>query len=1073
MMKKTIQKWKSRVVLSVLLSCLFMSMQAQKIVTGVVSDSNSETLIGATVRLVGTTNATITDIDGKYSITVLDGDGTLEFSYVGYKSHSEKINNRSVIDVILQEDAHMIDEVVVVGYGVQKKSSMTSAVSALKGDDLIKAPSTNVSSLLGGRLPGVSSVQESGEPGVDQAALRVRGSQYEVKYIVDGMPRSINDIDPNDIESVSVLKDGAAAAIYGLEAAGGVVIITTKRGKKGKPQLTYNGSFGVSMNANFPKFMNGPQFAHYYNMADMMDQFANGVITDREQYIPIFTEEDIALMKNNDPRDGFDNVDYIDEVFGNGTNQKHSVTLQGGTDNMNYFVSLGYLKQEGNIDKFNYRRYNMRANINADITKDFSVSVGVAGNVGRRQTPGYSAGGSEQWEQAGWLSVARQTIAMHPYLPKTYEDPDTQKIMYTGVPMRNNTALAQSPLAAIYESGYKRTRSSDIQTNITLEYKLPWVKGLSAKATGSYDYATSHNKNLDTPYSVWGVSLPDSNNKLGYKEMGDPRVISDIHLGEGQTTQEWLTGQAGLYYTSSFGSHNLDLMGLAELRDYKTNNMSVYVKGLNIAELPEIGLGTTISNKPGGSSDATRSIGYVFRARYDYASKYLAEMTGRYDGSYLFAGSGKRWGFFPSGSVAWRMSEEGFMKNLTFLDDLKVRASVGLLGAATVNPYAFLNVYTFMDKDDGYNSPIPPVFLDGGLNNVLRPYVIANEDLTWEKTLSYNTGFDAVLWGGKLAVEFDLFYKYTYDILTYMEGSYPSSMGGYYKSWENYERMDTKGFELLLTHRNSFTLADKKFSYTIAPNVTYAKSRWLRVAESANLEEHQKRTGSKLGAISGWVAEGLYRSDEEIDNSAWYGNRPNIGDIKYKDRNGDGQITWADRGYIGRTNRPELTFGLNLGADWNGFDFNAQFTGGALFDVSMTGTYYNGYDDNSIWTQTFKEGSNSPLFLVENAYSIDNPNGSFPRITLNNTKGGDNGLSSTFWLRDGKYIRLKSAQIGYTIPKKLLRNTGITNLRVFAEGSNIFTISGLPDGIDPESPGVNNGYYPQQKTFMGGVTISF
>lgn len=1064
MMKKPIQTWQLRILFSVFLACFFISMQAQKTVSGTVTDAKNETLIGVSVKLVGTNITTVTDFDGNYKINIPNGNGSLEFSYIGYSNRLEKIGNRSTINVTLAEDDQIIDEVVVVGYGVQKKSSMTSAVSALKGDELIKAPSTNVSSMLGGRLPGISSVQESGEPGADQAILRVRGSKYNIQYIVDGMPRSINDIDPNDIESVSVLKDGAAAAVYGLEAAGGVVIVTTKRGKEGKPKLTYNGSFGISKNANFPKFMNGPQFAQYYNMADMMDQLANGTITDRSQYIPVFTDANIAAMTNGDPTDGFDNVNYIDEVFGTGSNQKHSVTLQGGSENMNYFTSLGFMNQDGNIDRFNYRRYNLRTNINADITKDFTVSLGIAGNVGRVNKPGYDAGGGEtdpDNPSAGWLTIARQTIAMHPYLPKSYNG------LYTGVPMRNNTSLAQSPLAAIYESGYQRKRSVDLQTNISLEYKLPWVKGLRIKATGAYDYGDSKSKNLATPYTISAVSLPSSSTDMNYSTMSDPRILSSIQLSQGNVTYEKLTGQLGAYYTNAFNNHTIDLMVLSEVRDYKTNNSSTTVNGLSIAELPEINFGTGIPTSPTGSSGSSRSIGYVFRARYDYASKYLAEVTGRYDGSYLFAGSGARWGFFPSGSVAWRMTQEEFMKNLTFLDDLKVRASVGLLGAATVDEYAFLNLYGIQNSTNN-------VMINGNSNSVITPYVFANPDLSWEKTLSYNAGFDAVMWGGKFAIEFDAFYKYTYDILTWMSGNYPPSMGGYYKNWENYNRMDTKGFEVTFTHRNTITVGNKKLNYSVSPNVTYAKSRWLRYAESPNVEENKKMTGRNPYAIQGWIAEGLYKSEEEIDNSAWYGSRPNIGDIKYKDVNGDGQITWADRGYIGRPNRPELTFGLNIAADWNGFDFNAQFTGGALFDVSMTGTYYNGYDDNTIWTQTFKEGSNSPLFLVSNAYSIENPNGTYPRLTLNNLQsGGDNGLSSTFWLRDGKYVRLKSAQIGYTIPTKVLGKTGITNLRVFVEGSNLFTICGLPDGMDPESPGVNNGYYPQQKTFMGGLSVSF
>ncbi len=290
----------------------------------------------------------------------------------------------------------------------------------------------------------------------------------------------------------------------------------------------------------------------------------------------------------------------------------------------------------------------------------------------------------------------------------------------------------------------------------------------------------------------------------------------------------------------------------------------------------------------------------------------------------------------------------------------------------------------------------------------------------------------------------------------------------------NHNAYDTKGVDVMLSHRNHFMLGGKPFQYGVSATMTFARSRWIIYPDQPNIPENQKVVGKPLGAMMAWTADGLYRSEEEIDNSAWYGTRPNVGDIKYVDINGDGKIDWTDKGFIGRTNRPELTYGLNLDFAWNGFDFNAQFTGGSMFDVSLTGTYYNGNDDNTIWTQTFKENANSPLFLVENAYSVYNPDGTFPRLTLGTPgHGGDNGLASTFWLRDGTYLRLKSAQLGYTIPAKLTEKVNIESLRFFVEGQNIFTLDSLPEGIDPESPGVNNGYYPQQRLLMGGVTLTF
>ncbi len=1055
-----------KVQLSIVSLCMFLlcttNLYAQSPVRGVVTDDSGHPLPGVTVMVKSARSGVVTDMDGAWIIQA-DPRSTLTFSYIGMITQEVKVGGRTHIDVVMREDIASLEEVIVVGYGIQKKSSLTGAVSAIKGDELLKAPATNISSVLGGRLPGIASVQESGEPGLDQATLTIRGSRYSAVYIVDGIPRSINEVDPNDIESISVLKDGAAAAVYGLQAAGGVIIITTKKGKEGKTKVTYNGSVGASFNANFPKFMDGPQFAHYYNMADMMDKLANGVISSRDEYDPIFTNEDVARMLNGDPTDGWDNVNYIDKVFGTGTNQRHSVTLQGGTDKTRYFSSVGYLGQKGNIDNFNYNRYNLRTNLETEVAKNFQLVLGVSGQVSKRHTPGFASGGTDSnvdLGQQSWLSISRQAIAMHPYLPVTYDG------LYTSTPLRN-TGKPHSPLAAIYESGYKQNRGVKAQTNLSLQYNVPWVKGLSLKVAGAYDYSTSHDKNLSTPYETQMIRLPDSTNKLGYVKTIDPRDgLTTIKLGEGQASSTQLIGQGNIEYTGSFGKHHVDAMLLSEIRDNKSNSVTAYAQGLSFAELPELGLGIPDNSPIGGWSAHSRSLGYAFRLRYDYDNKYLAEFSGRYDGSYKFAGnvSGKRWAFFPSGSVAWRISKEDFMQEMDFLDDLKIRGSVGLLGNDNVTAYSFLSTY-------GYNTSLS---LNGSLQDAIYTNVIANPYLTWEKTLSYNIGLDFTLWGGLLGMEFDVFYNYNYDILTSMGSGYPPSMGGYYYTYANYSAVDTKGLEVLIRHQNRFHVAGKPFRYGATGNVTYAKARWVKYPDSENSPEAHKLTGKRVNSVWGWIAEGLFRSEEEIDNSAWYGTRPNLGDIKYRDINGDGKIDAQDKGLIAKSNRPELTFGLNLNAEWNGFDFNAQFTGGALFEVSLTGTYYNGYDDNTIWTQTFKEGSNSPLFLVKNAYSIDNPNGTFPRITLGSTAtGGDNGAASTFWFRNGRYVRLKTAQLGYTIPRKIVNKVGIENLRFYVEGSNLFTLSGLPEGIDPESPGVNNGYYPQQKTLMGGVTLTF
>ena len=1027
---------------------------AQKI-SGTVTDEQGEPLVGVSVVIKNTNTGVSTDLDGKYTLAAEKGQ-TVAFSYVGMVTQQVKVGNNKVINVVLKQSATNLDDVVVVGYGKQKKSSITGAVSAIKGDELLVSPSTQLTQMLGGKVAGISSIQTSGEPGVDQASLRIRGSSKPVTYIVDGVPRPIDEVDPNDIASLSVLKDAAATAVYGLNASGGVIIVTTKKGAVGTPRVTYDGSIGVSMNANFPKFMNGVQFMNYYNMGELMDQLANGQITDRSQYVPKFTKEMFQLATNGDFSDGYEDYDYIGEVFGTGTTTKHNLSMQGGTENHKYYASIGYLGQEGNIDRFNYDRYSMRFNLESKLAKHWTLEMGAAGLVSTRKQPGYNSGGADNgYTEVGYFSIAHQAIAMHPYLSPMKDG------YYTGV-TSNNGSSPNSPLASIYESGYKKTNGLELATNISLQFDCPWVKGLSAKVSGAFDYSNSRNKNLDIPFQVMQYNKDDGSFTLVQSEKG-----TSVKVGEGSTYSQQLLGNFQINYDNTFNSvHNVSLLALIEARDYSSNAHSAYAKDLDFPELPELGMGTM--EDLGGWSDHSRRMGYVFRASYNYDSRYFAEFSGRYDGSYKFAGnvSGKRWGFFPSGSIAWRISKESFMQGASsWLDDLKLRASIGLTGDDSgSDAYAYLSTYAFGNK----------LTLDGTTVNSIYLAYIANPNLTWTKTRSLNYGFDATLWHGLLAIEFDAFYNYTYDILQSLGSDYPPSMGSYHPSFANLGATDAKGIDVLLTHNNKFMVAGKPLHYTIGANLSWAKNRWIKYPDAANIPEWQKVTGTSLNATYGWVADGLYRSEEEIDNSAWFGTRPNVGDIKYVDLNGDGKIDYDDRGRIGRGLRPTITFGFNLAADWNGFDLNAQFTGGAKFDVSMTGTYYNGYDDNTIWTQTFKEGGNSPLFLVTNAYNIDNPNGTMPRLTTGKcSHGGDNGLASTFWFRKGDYLRLKSLQIGYSLPRSIIGKIGIQKLRIYAQANNLFTLDNLPKGFDPESPEVNNGYYPQQRTVMGGLTLTF
>ncbi|MEN6618198.1 MAG: TonB-dependent receptor [Rikenellaceae bacterium] len=1025
---------------------------AQVSVRGTISDPKGDPISGAIVVVKNTKTYTSSNMAGEYIIIAKDGD-VLEFSFLGMITQQIPYVGQAVINVVMKEEVSKLDEIIVVGYGTQQKSSLTGSISQIKGSELLKTPATNISSILGGRVAGLSSVQESGQPGADFAGLRIRGSRAGITYIVDGMPRSINEIDPSDIESVSVLKDASSSAVYGLQSAGGVIIITTKKGKVGAARINYKGSYGVSLNANYPEFLNGPGYAYWYNKASVLDGNQ-----------PVFTQDQVDKMKNSDPDDGWGNTDWIGETFKTGSTRQHNITIDGGNDRVRYFISLGYLDQQGNVKNFNYKRYNLRSNVDAKIAKNLKMTFGIAGNIGDTRTPGYGAGGSSGiGASVSWLSVAEQAAFAHPYLP----------MEINGVPVASRNAYnnAINPIAAAELSGKNKSVTTAIQTNISLQWDLPWVKGLNLKFTGAYDHSGTVSKNFSTPYNVLLETIPSSTTSdISYALTTDARNATDRSLGEGYSQWSRLVSQSSINYANTFGKHNVDAMLLMESRDYKSNKFAAYGKGFYFAELPELDMARVPADNPiSGSSDANRSVGFVGRVKYDYDNRYLAEFTGRYDGSYKFSGNigGKRWGFFPSLSLGWRISNEEFFRDaVDFIDNLKIRASVGVLGSDPVSPYAFLSTMNFIGSG---GNPTPQVVLNGQPQNALMTTAVANPYLTWERMIAYDLGFDASMWNGKLGVEFDVFYNYTYDILG-AQSSMPGSMGGYYTTYVNNNSVDSKGIDLMLSHENKFG----DFFYGAKLNLSWARTRYIKYQDSPNTPDYAKSTGKSPWAMAGLVADGLFQSEEEIDNSPYIvGARPRPGDIKYKDLNGDGVISYSqDRALVGKTNRPELTAGLDLHGSWKGIDFSTLFTAGAICEISLTGTYYNYNDDNTIFTKPFKAGANAPVYLVEQAWRPDNTNGSFPRLSIN-TPNTNNAYASTFWFRDGKYLRMKSAQIGYTLPKKLTNRISCENLRFFVEGTNLFTLSGLPAGIDPERPGVTNGYYPQQRTFMGGLTITF
>lgn len=1009
----------------------------QSNVQGKVTDASGVSLPGASVSVKGATNGTITDNSGNYFLSNIPDKATLVYSFIGMKSQEIPVNGKTVINVVLGEETVGIDEVVVVGYGTQKRQNVTGAVSQISGKELLKAPVGNINNMLGGLVSGVVALQQSGQPGSDGASILVRGTG--AKYIVDGFARNISEIDPNEIASISVLKDASSASVYGLDA-NSVVIVTTKRGTVAPSKITFTGGYGVSTNALMMEMLDGPGYAYWYNKAREMDGDA-----------PVFSSAHVEKMINGDDSDGWGNTNWYKETFGVGKTSNYNMNATGGTEKIKYFVSLGKYNQEGNVKGFDYDRINLRSNIDAVIANNLNLTFDISGRIEDRKRPGYSASPGD------WNNIPQQAMRAHPYAPMTYN----------GEPVSTRTASSYvNPLAASDLTGYSNVKTNVIQTNMALNYNVPMVKGLSVKFMTGYDVSYQTSKSFSTPYYTYVATAPTTTTgDIGYAYTYDARG-TNTSLVEGLSHYSHLTTNSSIKYENQFGLHSITALALMETINREGNSFGAYGYGFDIKELDELDFATLADKtKVSGSSYEQRQAGFLGRAGYGYDNKYLAEFSMRYDGSYVFGGmvKGKQWSPFPAASVGWRVSEEDWFKNaFSSVDNLKIRGSIGLTGTTEISAYYYLNTLSLMEE---------AAVIGGSAVSGLLTSRPANTNLTWAKSLQYDFGFDASLWAGKLDVEFDVFYKYIYDMLSSSDATFPDSYGGYVYGYENKNKQDHKGFEIALNHRHK--IGD--FSYKIGFNGTYTIRRWLRYGDSANTPDWLKLTGKEVGAQIGFIDQGLFQSQEDIDNSALIVGKPvRVGDIKYLDRNGDGKISYEqDRGYIGKSAYPKFVGGFTLNGVWKGIDLAVLLQGALGRDVALTGVYSSGIMDNTSMTKPFYHGGNSPKYLLENSWREDNTDGEFPRLALV-TASSNNAFSSSYWYRKGDYLRVKSLQIGYTLPKYLVKSIGMENLRIYAEGQNLLTFSQLSKyNIDPEQPGVSNGYYPQQRVISMGLNLTF
>ena len=979
--------------------------QQKKAINGVVFDGGlNEPLIGANVVVKGTTNGTVTDLDGKFTLEAAPND-ILVISSIGFKSLEIKASDAAKGKITLQEDTQALDEVVVVGYGVQKKANLTGSVAHISAEAIESRSVASVSAALAGQIPGVTAIQSSGAPGSQTASITIRGTNSinggSPLVIVDGVPGSMNTIDPQDIESLTVLKDAASSAIYGVQAANGVILITTKKGKKGdKARINYSGSVAWSSPVALLKFLGAGDYAMLYNEA-VKNENPNAILP--------YTEEDIQNYRNGTLPD----TDWYDETFKkNALETYHNLSINGGSEKTSYNASIGYTRQDGLIDVNKYDRFNGRISVDSDINKWLTAGLNVSGYRGTK---------NDGWE--GYASLRQYCNRLAPIYP-VYNDDGS--FYYSGL---NN------PVAHLNNTGF--TRQVDQQLNATAYAKVNILPELNVKALFSVRNDTRNNEGFKKllEYGT-GNNTFNSGLREGYQKYYD---------------WNWYTTQVLANYNKTFGKHSLTALAGFEQIYYNYKYTEATRKGGGNDELTE-SLNTldksSQTNKNGGHETARRS--YFGRVQYDFNNKYLFEANLRADASSRFP-KDSRWGYFPSVSAGWRITEESFVKDadIKWLSNLKIRAGWGQTGNEELSDsdiYPSIATYAYGSYMFG-----------NSLYSTAYETRYVNSQLKWATVTNYEGAIEAGFLNNRLGFELAVYKKKTKDMLLYLP---VQGVLGMDAPAQNAGSMQNTGFDLSLFHNNRI---NKDFSYAVNLNIAYVKNKITDMCgtegENPDDSKYWYLEGYALGSFYGYEAIGYFNTEEELANDAKRTGTEQLGDIKYRDLNNDGKIDAAnDRKVIGK-DKPSWTGGLNIALYYKDFDFSAFFQG--AFDVYG---YYTGESSYAFYN------SGKVLERHLDRWTPENHNASYPRITKDSQI---NFSTSSFWLQDASYVRLKNISLGYNIPSVLTQKIGIDKVKVYISGENLLTFSGL-EGIDPEAPASNRGaYYGNVKKVSLGLKVSF
>ena len=1036
----------------------------------VVDDRTSEPLVGATVKVKGSTIGTITDIDGNFALDIPDNISPIVFevSYMGYASKEAAPAKTTGFTIRLAEDSQTLEEVQIIAYGKQSKMSVTAAISSIDTKELLKSPSGSVANALSGAVTGLSSIQPSGQPGAENPSIYIRGTGSlsdelsKPLILVDGVERSFFQMDSHEIESITVLKDAASTAVFGVRGANGVVLVTTRRGVSGKPVISLNSSFGLTQALRNLKGMDSYTYATLYNEAQLSD---NPSLTESQLGFSPFV---IDMFRTNEDPIMFPNVDWNDYLFKNLAWQtQHNLTLSGGGERFRYFVSLGYLLQDGMLKQlgesydpnYQYKRFNYRSNVDIDITKSTLLKVNIGGHVGAKREPRTD----ELWRKVLWSTpFSSPGIVDGKLISNIYSN------RYISIGERS------CPLDYYYNYGYNVDTDNVLNLDLALEQKLDFITpGLSMNIKGAYN--TNYNvkasrtpsgaDSMCTPIYLGSIETPGMDfwdprfdRTIVYQTDGVSGLHEQMSYGEEVGRGRNWYGEFSLNYSRSFGDHDVSALFLY-------NQSKKYY--------PE----TKIDGKVFYMDIPTAYVGYVGRMTYAYKKRYMVDLNAGYNGSENFAPD-KRFGFFPAVSAGWILSEEKFMKKQKVIDFLKLRASYGIVGNDKMENARFLYM---AGAWSGYNTVAKgqgswQFGKDGGTGLLpdAKENTMGNPDVTWEKVAKQNYGIDLKMFDSRLSLTADVFFEKRKDILS-TRNTLPA-ITDINLPKINLGKVNNHGYELSLGWNDRAGKVD----YWLKANVSYAKNKIIYMDEVVPNEPYMAETGRSTGLTYGYIfdrflqkddfdADGNLKKDENgrqiLPQMALGTPRP--GDALFKDLNGDGVINGDDKTRFGYAERPDYVFGFLGGLKWKNFEFSMQWTAAMNASRILDGEYRNAFGS-----------TNSRMllkFLADGRWTEENPNSRFPRLTFMNKS--HYLQTSDLWLMNGSYLRLKTAEISYTLPQKdFLKKVGIESVRFYCNGYNLLTLFSDLNDIDIDPEGVTDGgnnNYPNVRIYNFGVNISF